>query len=62
MSPEDDFSQLAASNHLCCFGKMTFRRHQITTSRNWPGPGKSYYGVNKSREMTYRGLANSGLS
>jgi hypothetical protein len=25
------------------------------------GPGKSSSGVTKSREMTYRGLANSGL-
>jgi hypothetical protein len=34
---------------------------QLTTSRNWPDPGKSSYVVLKSRKMTYRGLANSGL-
>ena len=32
-------------------------RFRLTTSRNRPGPGKSSYGVNKSR-----GLADSGLS
>ncbi len=34
---------------------------RIVLSRNWLVPGKTSYGVTKSRKMTYRGLANSGL-
>ena len=47
-SPEDDLPESG--------------RFRLTTSRNRPGPGKSSYGVNKSREMTYRGLVDTGLS
>ncbi len=36
-------------------------RFRLVLSRNWPNPGKSSSGVTKSRKMTYRGLANSGL-
>ena len=39
-------------------GPSQFR---LVLSRNPPGPGKSSSGVTKSRKMTYRGLANSGL-
>jgi hypothetical protein len=36
-------------------------RFRLMTSRTWPGPGKPSSGTTKSRKMTYRGLANSGL-
>jgi hypothetical protein len=39
MSPEDDFRQLASSNPLFRFGKMTFRRHLITGD-DLLGPGQ----------------------
>jgi hypothetical protein len=52
---------------IACPRKMTLGSwpHQpslLIWEDDFLAPPKSSYGVNKSREMTYRGLADSGLS
>ncbi len=57
LSNQSHFPQFFMSPESHLIGLL----YPFSCSRNWPGPGKSSSGVTKSRKMTYRGLANSGL-